>query len=333
MLDILLKTINPDIGCLTETWLNPIIGNQQELISQSYSIQSRSDRKLGQHGGVLIAHRNTLCKMEVLRTNSDFICCCLYFFKEVIIVIINIFNPPADSKYRLSADLFCKTIQEIVRDVQEYQRSFESFIFSLNGDINFTHTDWLTLSSNCSYEEVVLSEFKKLNLSSIQSHASSLDIFLSNNINLCSGILEEKSFSDHKFLLAEISIEYAEQGSLPQMKSLNIGKANWDEFTINSKFPMYSFDSIDNIVDSFYHKLELASSIAIPLKTSIRTNAPFYMSSNSIHLENKLKTSLKNTQSAEKNSRLREELSFSLDNDKKHFVKKAKSGQRTMHIN
>ena len=94
MLDILLKTINPDIVCLTETWLNPIIENQEVLISQSYSVQSRSDRKHGPHGGVLLAHRNTLsCKMEVLRTNSDFICCCLYIFKEVTIVIITIYNP------------------------------------------------------------------------------------------------------------------------------------------------------------------------------------------------------------------------------------------------
>ena len=269
MLDILLKTINPDIVCLTETWLNPIIGNQEVLISQSYSIQSQSDRKLGPHGGVLIAHRNTLsCKTEILRTNSDLICCCLYFFKEGTIVIITIYNPPADSKYRLNADLFCKTIQEIVRDVQEYQRSIESFTFFLNGDINFTHTDWLTLSSNFSYEEVVLNEFKKLNMSSLQSHASSLDIFFSNNINLCSEILEDKSFSDHKYLLAEISTEYAEQKELPKMKRLNIGKAVWDEFTINFNFPMSSFNSIDKIVDSFYDKLELASSIAIPLKTS-----------------------------------------------------------------
>ena len=194
----------------------------------------------------------------------------------------------------------------------------------MNGDINFTHTDWLTLSSNCSYEKTVLNDFKKLNMSSLQSHASSLDIFLSNNANLCSEILEEKSFSDHKYLLAEISIEYAEQEPLPKMKRLNIGKANWKEFTINFNFPMSSFDSVDNIVDSFYHKLEVASSIAIPLKTSRRTNAPFYMSSNSIHLENKLRTALKNAQNAEKISRLREELSISLNNDKKNFVEKSK---------
>ena len=86
--------------------------------------------------------------MEVLRTISDFICCCLYIFKEVTIVIITIYNSPADCKYRLSAKLFCKTVQEIVRDVQEYQRSIRSFTFFLNGDINSTHTDWLILSSN-----------------------------------------------------------------------------------------------------------------------------------------------------------------------------------------
>ena len=168
--------------------------------------------------------------MEVLRTNSDFICCCLYIFKEVTIFIITIYNPPADSIYRLSADLFCKTIQEIVRDVQEYQRSIESFTFFLNSDINFTHTDWLTLSSNCSYEKAVLDELKKINMSSLQSHSRSLDIFLSNNANLCSEILQEKWFSDHKSFFAEISIEYAEQKALPKMRRLNIGKANWEDF-------------------------------------------------------------------------------------------------------
>ena len=134
-------------------------------------------------------------------------------------------------------------------------------------------------------------------------------------------------------MLAENWIEYVEQEALPKMKRLNIGKANWDEFTINFNFSMSSLDSIDNNVDSFYHKLELASSVAIPLKTFRRNNARFYMSSNSIHLENQLKTALKNTQSAEKLSRLREELSISLNNDKKHFNEKAKSGQQTVHIN
>ena len=80
--------------------------------------------------------------------------------------------------------------------------------------------------------------FEKLNMSSLQSHASSLDIFLCNNINLCSEILEEK------YLIAEISIQYAEQEALPKMKRLNIGKANWDEITINFNFPMSSFEQL-----------------------------------------------------------------------------------------
>ena len=155
---------------------------------------------------------------------------------------------------------------------------------------------------------------------SLQSHSSSLDIFLSNNANLCSEILEEKSFSDHKYLLAEILIEYSELEVFPNIKRLIIGEANWDESTTNFSFPISSFDSIDNVVNSIYHKLELASSIAIPLKTSRITNAPFYMSSNSFHLEPKIRTVLKNTKNAEKFSRFREELSISLNNDKKNFV-------------
>ena len=33
MSDIFLKTPNPDIVCLTETWLKPLIENQEVLIS------------------------------------------------------------------------------------------------------------------------------------------------------------------------------------------------------------------------------------------------------------------------------------------------------------
>ena len=119
-------------------------------------------------------------------------------------------------------------------------------------------------------------------------------------------------------------ISHPSNQMLPKMKRLNIGKANWDEFTTNFNFRMSSFDSPDNIIDSFYHTLELSSSNAIPLKTSRRTKAPFYRSSNSIQLENKLRTALKKTQNAEKISRLRDELSISLNKDKKHFVEKDK---------
>ena len=89
------------------------------------------------------------------------------------------------------------------------------------------------------------------------------------------------------------------------------------------KFSMPSSGSIDDIVDNFYHKLELASSIAIPLKISRRNNAPSYMTSNNTHLNNKLETALKNFQNAEKISKIREELSISLNDDKKIFVEKS----------
>ena len=86
---------------------------------------------------------------------------------------------------------------------------------------------------------------------------------------------------------------------------------------------------MNNIVDSFYHK----QTIAIPVKTSRKTNAPFHMSTNSIHSDNILRKASKKPQNAEKLSRLREELCISLNNDKKNFIEKARSGQKTIHIN
>ena len=63
---------------------------------------------------------------------------------------------------------------------------------------------------------------------------------------------------------------------------------------------MSLFNSTDNNVDYFYHKLELASSAAIPLKTSIRTNTPF----------------------PKKNSRLKDQLYIPLNNHKKFFIER-----------
>ena len=72
---------------------------------------------------------------------------------------------------------------------------------------NFDHTDWFTQSSNSSHNKTVSKEVEKLNFLSLQSQASSLGIVFSNNANLCIEIREEKSFSDLKYLPAEISIE------------------------------------------------------------------------------------------------------------------------------
>ena len=73
--------------------------------------------------------------------------------------------------------------------------------------------------------------------SSLQSYTRPLDIFLSINANLCSEILQENSFSDHNYLLAEISIEYAERDLWSKMKHFNFAKTNWYDFTINFNFP------------------------------------------------------------------------------------------------
>ena len=62
------------------------------------------------------------CKIEVLRTISDFICCCLYIFKEVTIVIITIYNPQLnaniDSVQNCSAKLF-RRLSEMSKNIKD----------------------------------------------------------------------------------------------------------------------------------------------------------------------------------------------------------------------
>ena len=73
----------------------------------------------------------------------------------------------------------------------------------VNGDISFCNTNWDHLTSNDISEKLLLQKFTQLNLLSLLKTSSSLHIFLSHNLNMCSEFSEEESFSNHKLLLAE----------------------------------------------------------------------------------------------------------------------------------
>ena len=103
-LDILLREHNIDILCLTETWLTDEVRNSEIFQNRQYFVQSRKNRKVGIHGGTLIAHKTKVCFNQAaeIETDFDFLSCSVYFLNDIVLIIITLYNPPQNSKYRVS---------------------------------------------------------------------------------------------------------------------------------------------------------------------------------------------------------------------------------------
>ena len=80
---------NIDILCLTETWLTDEVRNSDIFLNRQYFVQSRKDRKVGTHGGTLIAHKTNLCFNQAaeIETDFDFVSSSVYFVNDIVLII------------------------------------------------------------------------------------------------------------------------------------------------------------------------------------------------------------------------------------------------------
>ena len=84
-LDILLREHNIDILCSTETWLTDEVRKSEIFLNRQYFVRFRKDRKVGTHGGTLIAHKTNLCFNQAaeIETAFDFLSCSVYFLNDI----------------------------------------------------------------------------------------------------------------------------------------------------------------------------------------------------------------------------------------------------------
>ena len=191
----------------------------------------------------------------------------------------------------------------------------------MNGDVNFSHTDWNKFSSCNEYEKSFLEEVDALNLCSIFNSSFCPDIFLSNNLEQCNLAVKAKSFSDHKFFIADISVRLPRKKQKPLLQNFNINKADWNLFISHFEIPAMSNRCLIYLFYYFYHSFYNACEKSIPHIKNRRLDAPSYMSSHSVHIENKLKTLRKTNKRLEKIRKLEVELNLSLLKDKQNFSK------------
>ena len=93
-----------------------------------------------------------------------------------------------------------------------------------------------------------------------------------------------------KLLLAEIMVQFNKNEALSVFRRLSLKNDNWNSFKEHFSYLLSANSSVNEATDNFYNNVLSANKFTIPVKTRRRSLAPLYLSSQSIHLENKLLT-------------------------------------------
>ena len=139
---------------LTETWLNADISYYKIFLSSSYNNVARSDRDIGQHGGLLIVdtkqryqdNRYVQKRISILATIL-----CFWWYNLFLYSYLQSpgwFSLSSWSWYSMWMYLW---IQQKIRSVIK-ELSFNQSFFYIIGDFNFRGTDWSLLSFSCARE-------------------------------------------------------------------------------------------------------------------------------------------------------------------------------------
>ena len=140
---------NYDLICLCETWLTEDITNAS-IFSKNYEVY-RNDRivtesRKSKHGGVLIAVSNRISHESILMKcpKADYVVVKIEL-KQSTLILCCIYNAPFPSVYNWTHGV----VSGLLEEIYEFKLATESSRchIILTGDINFSQTNWKTLSS------------------------------------------------------------------------------------------------------------------------------------------------------------------------------------------
>jgi hypothetical protein len=196
-----------------------------------YLVNCRTDRTSGIHGGVLIAS-STSSHLTVfplsLPTAFEFVCSSLFVMDTELFCLVCLYNPPADSRYRvLYSDLV--SVFNLVRD-EVYSfgalKGYTTVSYIYCGDFNMPSIDWGFLDSRIPYDNDILELFSDFNLEQlVEGNNHLLDLVLTDCVDrICSVIVIPQTFSDHFPIIVSLigpcpdsvifSVQWAQQNNL-----------------------------------------------------------------------------------------------------------------------
>ena len=251
-----------DIICLCETWLKEDV-TTASIFLQNYNVY-RNDRTTTEtrklrHRRVLIAVKNHIAHELLTKSlKSDYLVIKIKLHGRTFILCC-IYNAPAPSSYQWTSGEFLNLMQE-VEDIESANELDQCDII-ITGDINFSQTNWETLSSPNAYEIQILEKYVEVNLT--QHAKTQLDVVLRSNPELIvTGQVEKllfkklsDQFSDHKpYGSTLLSTTDCEINRLKNHQDA-FKRTDWDGRNGSIKiqsFAPYCFGSVNELVRQWY---------------------------------------------------------------------------------
>ena len=295
----------PTLVCITESWLTSDVHSSELLPTATYSILSRSDRQVGQHGGVFIACHSS-CPFPVIDITDhmfDFSCACVVLSADQSCLILLVYSPPRSSAYCLDAS-------SIVHCVESMYHRFTMICESHNipsqaravvvlGDFNLPDICWHTLSASCGHSESLLHFFDSYNLQQVietPTHAAGniLDLVLSSPGAVVNSYVDQASvISDHLPIHAEISLRSnscLKHGQIPVYSKCSFRENMfWEHSAFLSDYVAWNAP-LNICYDTWYQLLQYPTNLSLTVKRIRRQLLPYYYSSHTVHLLNRKST-------------------------------------------
>ena len=295
----------------------------------NYRVIARQDRDIGEHGGVLIAVKRTFAlNYSQVKTLNDYSVAVSFLARESSHLFLLMYNPPSKSPYRIQADELSACITTCHKHFQDQPTNS----FTVLGDLNLEDVCWATITAKSDYSKALLAVAESLNLcpfvfESTHISGNTLDIILFTSPELFTVFVGGNLFSDHYPVFALFTIPSPLTEPTTQVISnfsmSSFSKTHFNESLSPNFYTLLSCPNSDMYSTALEEYFELwhrtifdACVQSCSLKTSRRMQFPYYYSSYTIHLLNKLRTAVKNNYNLEYISKLREDANQSIELDK-----------------
>ena len=330
-----------DIIALTETWLTADISDSK-LFLQNYQLY-RSERNANlksKHGGVMIGVRNNITSFPIdVKNLNDKLTSAfagsLITVNDEKVLILCLYNPPSNSKYRVTIDefnsFFCFLDNDEWREIKVI----------VVRDFNLSSVNWKTLKSDL-YEKKLVDLFDCQNFIRVvffpNCGKNILDqIFVNDDsividVNCDDSLLKTFILSDTIPILLDLDLSPAKNEKTELHKFLSFCKCDYvglkENLSLNPFNPI-CYSNCDRLFSEWYHWLLEAITKFTPRRSKHRSNLPPWITPATSHLMKKLNTvqrkqnSLANNDSLSlKIETLRNSLAEAVDLDQKYYESK-----------
>ena len=259
------------------------------FMETDYNIASYSIRETGEHGGTLILCKST-CDYITLPTNVDFISVIL--IPSSSIAVMCVYNPPTNSHYQVNCDVLMNQIESIVNS------RLQGFKIIICGDFNMPDANWDTLTATTTDSSSVIDHILDIGLEQIvhfPTHISGniLDLVFI-NLSYSEVSSHPVSFSDHTGVV--VNFITTSETTCNKTNSVTNKRLQTNVYADVSHALSTSLFSVEldvtnpgyrnHWLDYFYNIIDVNSSFIRRKRASL----PYFYSSHSVHLLNKLRT-------------------------------------------